>query len=142
MVQEPGERYEVVVKRRDGETVHTAHGTMWRAHMLGEHTTLVVVGGQTALTYGAMVCRAVDEVPALRQECLLLLDQNKLLSEGLRRVQGRCTDLLMEKRALRDGIKDVVTALNSRMESPDDIDASIVTDICDSLSDLLEKSSG
>lgn len=137
MVQE-AEKYEVVIKDARGEVVDTVHGENWAGHSLGDHTTLIVIGGVTALVYGAMVHSAVDEIPAVRMYCLRLLDQNRLLSEALSRVQGRCTDLLMEKRALRGGIKNLISLLNIRIEAPDDIDASIITDICDSLSDLVK----
>jgi len=137
MVQE-AEKYEVVIKDARGGVVDTVHGEKWAGHSLGDHTTLIVIGGVTALVYGAMVHSAVDEIPAVRMYCLRLLDQNRLLSEALSRVQGRCTDLLMEKRALRGGIKNLISLLNIRIEAPDDIDASIITDICDSLSDLVK----
>ena len=159
MVQEETEKYEVVVKNAKGEIVDTAHGTDWAGHSLGDHTTLIVIGGVTAMTYGAMVHSAVDEIPAVRKECLRLLNENEFFMEGLSRVQSRCTDLHNEKNScaskvvdlgeerddlrderhrMRTGIKDVIRLLNGRMESPLDIDASLVTDICDQLSELVK----
>jgi len=158
MVQE-AEKYEVVIKDARGEVVDTVHGENWAGHSLGDHTTLIVIGGVTALVYGAMVHSAVDEIPAVRMYCLRLLHENSILSDSLNHVRGRCDDirnerndfaskvvnlgeqrddLRDERHRTRQGIKNLITLLNSRMESNQDIDASIITDICDSLSDLVK----
>jgi len=142
-----------------GEVVETVHGEKWAGHSLGDHTTMIVIGGVTALVYGALVHAALEEIPVVRKECLRLLNENELLREALSRVQSRCTDLhnesnscaskvvdLSEERDdLRDerhrtrtGIKDALRLLNHRLESTLDVDDSLVTTVCNSLSELVK----
>jgi hypothetical protein len=50
--------------------------------------------------YAQHISRAPD-VPVLKEQLAKALGENKVLGEGLSRVQGRCTDYLEENRTLK-----------------------------------------
>lgn len=85
--------HDVVEAELTGEAIELTSLPLQGGHM-------VFLGSPDFVACYAARLKAVDQLTDLRELYRRMLEENKSLNEALSRVQGRCTELLMQNRAV------------------------------------------